>query len=113
MSYTHDTTSAADLAIRDLNTEDLAKVALVLAKDRIAVLKAEMSDQHDIKYYPDRERIAVLEAELAAAKKYAVKNPLGGPATMFDTIAARIRAGEPVARVLDDYDLAFIQKKDP
>jgi hypothetical protein len=38
MTFTHDTTSAADVAIRDLNTEDLAKVTLALAKDRIAEL---------------------------------------------------------------------------
>lgn len=39
--------------------------------------------------------------------EYKQANPLGGPATMFDTIAERIRAGEDMASVMDDYGIRF------
>jgi hypothetical protein len=38
---------------------------------------------------------------------YAKANPLGGPATMFETIAGRIRAGEEFYAVLADYGLSL------
>ena len=41
-----------------------------------------------------------------AAKEYAERNPLGGPATVFDAIAERLRAGEEYHAVLADYGLA-------
>ena len=39
----------------------------------------------------------------ARAETYAAANPLGGPATMFEAIARRLRAGEDYQAVLDDY----------
>lgn len=39
--------------------------------------------------------------------EYRRQNPLGGPAKMFDTIADRIRAGEDLASVMDDYGISF------
>ena len=39
------------------------------------------------------------------AADYAAKNPLGGPASMFEVMAERIRAGEDYAAVLADYGL--------
>ena len=41
-----------------------------------------------------------------AAKEYAERNPLGGPAKVFDAIAERLRAGEEYHAVLADYGLA-------
>lgn len=46
------------------------------------------------------------------AKEYADKNPLGGPATMFYAIGDRIRAGDPMDAVLDDYGLRFTDKQE-
>lgn len=48
------------------------------------------------------------EPPSAASEAYAKANPLGGPATMFDAIANRLRAGEPMAEVLEDYGLRFV-----
>lgn len=50
-------------------------------------------------------------AEVAAAE-YRQKNPLGGPAKMFEAAASRIRAGEPLEYVLEDYGLRFEQAND-
>lgn len=55
-----------------------------------------------------RKEIERLTAELKDAKEYKAKNPLGGPAAMFDTIADRIRSGEPIEQVMDDYNLGFV-----
>lgn len=38
-----------------------------------------------------------------AAAEYAARNPLGGPAKVFEAMAERIRAGEEYYSVLDDY----------
>jgi hypothetical protein len=38
-----------------------------------------------------------------AAAEYAKRNPLGGPAVVFEAMASRIRAGEDYYDVLDDY----------
>jgi len=46
----------------------------------------------------------------APAAEYAAKNPLGGPARMFEAIASRIRAGEDYYEVLRDYDLQHISR---
>lgn len=40
--------------------------------------------------------------------EYARLNPLGGPAKVFDAMAARIRAGEPYDAVLADYGLQHV-----
>lgn len=50
-------------------------------------------------------RTASATTSSAAAKEYARRNPLGGPAKVFEAMAARIRAGEEYYSVLDDYDL--------
>lgn len=42
------------------------------------------------------------------AEEYRKKNPLGGPAKMFDAIADRIRAGEEYHAVLRDYNLLML-----
>lgn len=41
----------------------------------------------------------------SAAEEYARRNPLGGPAKVFEAMAARIRAGEDYYAVLEDYGL--------
>lgn len=46
-----------------------------------------------------------------AADEYAAKNPLGGPATMFETIAMRLRAGEEYGGVMADYGIRFEKEK--
>jgi hypothetical protein len=53
-------------------------------------------DESDYLQPPDEKRAAHAEA-----------NPLGGPATMFETIAGRIRAGEEFYAVLADYGLSL------
>lgn len=45
-----------------------------------------------------------------ARQAYAKANPLGGPARVFEAMAARIRAGEDYYAVLDDY--GFMVKPD-
>lgn len=42
---------------------------------------------------------------LLASQQYAEANPLGGPASMLEAAARRIRAGEDFHEVLADYDL--------
>lgn len=42
-----------------------------------------------------------------AKRAYAEINPLGGPAKVFEAVASRIRAGENLADVMDDYGLAW------
>jgi hypothetical protein len=61
--------------------------------------------------YPNMNRAIRAALTDKPAKEYAAKNPLGGPATMFDAIADRIRAGEPMDAVLDDYGLTFTDKQ--
>ena len=46
----------------------------------------------------------------ATPEDYAAANPLGGPAVIFEAIAARIRAGEDFYAVLDD--CGFMVKPD-
>lgn len=40
-------------------------------------------------------------------RSYATANPLGGPAKVFEAAAQRIRAGESLTEVMDDYGLAW------
>lgn len=47
---------------------------------------------------------------LLAAAKYEEANPLGGPATMLEAAAGRIRAGEDFHEVLADYGLLARQE---
>lgn len=47
---------------------------------------------------------------LLAAAKYEEANPLGGPATMLEAAARRIRAGEDFHEVLADYGLLARQE---
>ncbi len=47
---------------------------------------------------------------LGAKAEYERQNPLGGPATMFEVIASRIRAGEPLDEVMRDYGLMFVDR---
>lgn len=42
-----------------------------------------------------------------ASADYEAKNPLGGPAKMFDAIAGRLRAGEEFYSVMNDYGIRF------
>lgn len=46
-----------------------------------------------------------------AKAEYERQNPLGGPATMFEAIARRIRAGEPLDEVMRDYGLMFVDRE--
>jgi len=69
----------------------------------LAALSSEMGT------IPDAERKKVMDAQLASmpsvnpAEEYAHRNPLGGVARVFESMALRIRAGEPYADVLEDY----------
>lgn len=46
-----------------------------------------------------------------AKDEYERQNPLGGPATMFEVIASRVRAGEPLDEVMRDYGLMFVDRE--
>lgn len=48
-----------------------------------------------------------LLAAAPAASAYEARNPLGGPATMFEAIASRLRAGEEYWSVMADYGISF------
>jgi hypothetical protein len=52
-----------------------------------------------------QEALREHEAVKARAEEYAKHNPLGGPATMFETIARRLRAGEEYHEVMHDYGI--------
>lgn len=45
-----------------------------------------------------------------AAAEYARANPLGGPASVFEAAAERIRSGEPLDEVMQDYALQWVPK---
>jgi hypothetical protein len=47
-----------------------------------------------------------MEAALVTEAVYALRNPLGGPASMLEEAANRVRAGEDFHAVLGDYGLA-------
>ena len=50
-----------------------------------------------------RHDIEAAERDLLGVKEYRQKNPLGGPAKVFDAMADRVRAGEDYYAVLRDY----------
>lgn len=50
-----------------------------------------------------QERIRELETALLGVKEYREKNPLGGPAKVFDAMADAIRAGDDFNAVCADY----------
>jgi len=60
---------------------------------------------------PLSDALKQAKAALKARDEYARRNPLGGPAKVFEAMAARIRAGEEYYSVLDDYQ--FSVKKSP
>ena len=49
------------------------------------------------------ECASAIRQRSSLAASYAAANPLGGPASMFETIASRLRAGEDYQAVLDNY----------
>jgi hypothetical protein len=53
-----------------------------------------------------RAYLAIPTALAVKAAQYKEANPLGGPASMFRTIAERIEAGEPYHDVLQDYGVS-------
>lgn len=65
---------------------------------------------HAVSAATDAERTARrnLARELRAIARYHRVNPLGGPASMLETAAARIRVGEPYHDVLADYGLQAV-----
>lgn len=69
-------------------------------------ISGDFIDGHHRKDYAAWLARTLNDATRAQASAYEQANPLGGPATMFDTIARRIRAGEPYDEVLADYGLA-------
>lgn len=90
-----------------------------LVKDRHQQLIEEFPDQgpYEVrKYVPyvthadaleENKRLAAKVAELETAllgiKQYREKNPLGGPAKVFDAMADQIRAGDDFNKVIADY----------
>lgn len=58
----------------------------------------------------DHDELREVAKGLRKAHAYFVPNPLGGPANMFDAIADRIRAGEDMESVMDDYGIKFRSK---
>ena len=57
----------------------------------------------------DEARAAIKAALAQPAQDYIAKNPLGGPAKVFDAIADCIRAGDSIESVMATYGLAWAQ----
>ena len=55
----------------------------------------------------DFKELRAMAKALRKARKYHSPNPLGGPATMFDAIADRMRAGDSMERCMADHGLKF------
>lgn len=55
----------------------------------------------------DYQELRFLAKQLRSAHSYHKRNPLGGPAKMFDAIADRIRAGESVQSCMADYGIKW------
>ena len=55
-----------------------------------------------------------LERQLSAVKirreEWERQNPMGGTARMLEAMAARLRAGEPFHEVLEDFNMASLEK---
>lgn len=89
--------------------------AMMEAADEIMRLQAEVAKWRHIAADAELEVVSTAkELELANRRifdleqaatdpEYAKKNPLGGPARLFDVMADRIRAGENYDEVLKDY----------
>lgn len=58
----------------------------------------------------DHDELREVAKGLRKARQYFVPNPLGGPATLFDAIADRIRAGEDMKSVMADHGIEFKSK---
>lgn len=71
---------------------------------RIALLSAWGSDEQESMACLMAAAPDLLKALMLA---YAKANPLGGPAKVFEAAAQRIRAGESLTEVMDDYGLAW------
>jgi hypothetical protein len=90
---------------------ELGEPMTPLAERALAALEAYESIDRDAMTDSDLLRehgLTIREAlELAVkAAQYKEANPLGGPASMFRTIAERIEAGEPYHDVLQDYGVS-------
>ena len=57
------------------------------------------------------ELIEKLEAQLASVHDYAKRNPLGGPAAIFDSCGDAVRAGDPMELAMAAYGLSFATAK--
>lgn len=55
-------------------------------------------------------KVAELETELLGVKEYREKNPLGGPAKVFDAMADQIRAGDDFNKVIADYGWCPVER---
>lgn len=55
----------------------------------------------------DYKELCAMAKGLRKAHKYHKPNPLGGPSSMFDAIADRMRAGDSVKECMADYGLKF------
>ena len=71
---------------------------------------SDLSDEQRIEWEAIAEAVINESEERGAENEYKKANPLGGPATMFETIARRIRAGEDHHSVLVDYGVTVSQR---
>lgn len=76
------------------------------AVDAMLTIGGDFIDDHHRKDYAAWLARTLNGATPRAAEAYTKANPLGGPATMFETIARRLRAGENYDEVMADYGLA-------
>ena len=69
----------------------------------LEIVDAGTSRQLERELAAAQERIRELETALLGVKEYREKNPLGGPAKVFDAMADAIRAGDDFNAVCADY----------
>lgn len=71
-------------------------------------------DYPDVRTYLGRQVSDVADAAIAQSEQpatdYERRNPLGGPAKLFDAVADMIRAGEPVDAAMAEFGLAWAEQ---
>lgn len=87
---------------RDAETRERMNDLLQEAYDHARQLERELAAA--------QERIRELETALLGVKEYREKNPLGGPAKVFDAMADAIRAGDDLNAVCSDYGWCPVER---
>lgn len=91
-------------------TATLLRAAQLLDEDAASLkachtLRGQWKGEEDAKALHDEMRR--VSKELRKARKYMQRNPLGGPANVFDACADSIRAGDAVEFAMANFGLAW------